>query len=283
MACAHPVSRGEKSLGLTRPCGVCMQCRRDYVRSKAVRAVHELDFWPTSSFLTLTYETPNLPYLEGAIMPTVLKRDFQLFIKRLRKSLEPSRISYIGCGEYGDRNERPHYHALIYGYDFPDREFLEKSKGSGEDLYVSNQLNKLWEFKGKAVIGKVTYDSAAYVAGYTLKKQNGENAKQLYDATGRHPPFGLMSKKPAIGKRWIEKWFDEVVDHDAVYVNGAKQQPPRYYDEYIKKWAPLTFKEIKEGRIKRAQDRLDTAKGVSPGNKNVIMQNKNNKKIRDLS
>ena len=57
-------------------------------------------------------------------------------MKRLRKKLHPLKIRFFHCGEYGDKTRRPHYHALIFGYSFPDRKLFKKSKSG--DLYTSD-------------------------------------------------------------------------------------------------------------------------------------------------
>ena len=63
-----------------------------------------------SCFITLTYNDENLPN-----PPVVSKREAQLFIKRLRKLLYPKLFRYYIVGEYGDKSNRPHYHALLFG------------------------------------------------------------------------------------------------------------------------------------------------------------------------
>lgn len=164
----------------------------------------------------------------------------------------------MASGEYGDERQRPHYHAIIFGENFfEDR---RPSKMSA-DYFESELLDELWQHQGACVIGDVTFDSANYVAGYTVKKLNGKYGVEAYENMGRIPPFGCMSTKPAIGKRWVEKHLDELVQHDTVIVNGAEQQPPRYYDEYVKKWCPDTYREIKNARVARSRERL--ANGVA--------------------
>lgn len=272
MACANPQPIGPKSFGNCRPCGVCIECRLNYSRSKAVRCLHELQFWDSASFITLTYDPDSLPFNDGAILPTLVKRDLQLFWKRLRKKLGRP-ISYMACGEYGDERQRPHYHAILFGEDFQsDREFYKTDNGIS--LYTSETLSDVWQHQGMCVIGDVTFDSANYVAGYTVKKLSGKLAIEQYDDLGRIPPFGAMSKNPAIGKRWIEKYLDEAVQFDTVIVNGAEQMLPRYYDEYLKKWCPQTYKDIKSKRVSDAQHRLEHNVVASPSVKAKVKQNK---------
>ena len=87
------------------------------------------------------------------------KREFQLFMKRLRKRF--SNVRYFMCGEYGDLFKRPHYHAILFGLDFPDKQ-LHKIK-DGMRYYTSDILHDLWP-SGFNVISDVTFDTCAYVA-----------------------------------------------------------------------------------------------------------------------
>ncbi len=115
-----------------------------------------------NSFITLTYDDDHLPS-DGSLRAA----DLQKFFKRLRKSLSPHKIRFYGCGEYGEQFKRPHYHAIIFGYDFPDKEF--HSKENGNPIFHSPELAKIWPF-GFNTVGHVSYESAAYVARYVTKK-----------------------------------------------------------------------------------------------------------------
>lgn len=88
-------------------------------------------------------------------------------MKRLRKNTGCP-IRYFVCGEYGDTNGRPHYHAIIFGYDWPDKR--RHSSGSrGDALYTSKKLDEQWSH-GACYIGNVSPDSCGYVARYVMKK-----------------------------------------------------------------------------------------------------------------
>lgn len=221
------------AMGLMRPCGRCNACRKRYAADKAIRMVHEQQFWPTASFLTLTYDERRLYYhTDQSIVPSITPRHLQLFFKRLRKRTRLD-LSYVACGEYGTNTDRPHYHVILYGYDFSaDRKFYDKTPTG--NLYNSSLLDVCWQHQGHAVIADVSYDSCAYVAGYTIKKLNGKDGKSAYYDLGRLPPFGLMSRKPAIGKRWIQKHYLETVQHGDISINGKQRSIPRYYLDWIK-------------------------------------------------
>lgn len=150
-----------------------------------------------SHFVTLTYDDPHLPP-DLSLKP----RDLQLFMKRLRKAVQPERIRFYACGEYGEKNGRPHYHALLFGMSLRDR--VPHSRGpSGELLYQSAMLDEAWGL-GRTLTGTVSRQSAAYVARYALKKISGAPADKHYG--GRHPEFSRMSNRPGIGSLWVERY-----------------------------------------------------------------------------
>jgi len=148
-------------------CGQCIGCRLEYSRMWAVRCVHESKMHNENCFLTLTYSPENLPP-GGTLVP----EHFTKFLKRLRKKIHPRKISYFHCGEYGELLSRPHYHALIFGYDFSDKVPDRKSK-SGHPTFSSVTLNKLWGL-GLCNIGELNFETAAYTARYavTTHKKN---------------------------------------------------------------------------------------------------------------
>lgn len=209
------------------PCGQCIGCRLERSRQWAMRLLHERKFHEQSAFLTLTYNNENLP--PGG---TLVKRDFQLFMKRYRKSLD-RKIKFFMCGEYGEKNARPHYHAIIFGHDFADKRYFSANR-RGDKYFTSEALGSLWGL-GHNVIGAVTFDSCAYVARYIVKKVTGSGAVDHYsvvDGNGqvfeRLPEYTDQSN--GIGKRYYERFHAEVYTHDSVVINAREVRPPRYYD-----------------------------------------------------
>jgi hypothetical protein len=41
-------------------------------------------------------------------------------MKRLRKKYSHKKLSFYHCGEYGEKQGRPHYHAIIFNHQFSD-------------------------------------------------------------------------------------------------------------------------------------------------------------------
>lgn len=212
--------RGEK---IDLPCGQCVGCRLERSRQWAVRCMHEASLYEDNSFLTLTYNNENIPQ-NGSLV----KSHFQDFMKRLRKSVAPKRVRYYHCGEYGSQTKRPHYHALLFGHDFEDKKYF--SGKAANSIYTSDSLSGLWPY-GFSVSGAVTFESAAYVARYILKKVTGERAADHY--LGRTPEYTTMSRRPGIGKGWYEKYKADVYPRDGVVVRGHTTRPPRFYDTLL--------------------------------------------------
>lgn len=246
---------------LSLPCGQCIGCRLEKSRQWAVRCMHEASLWERNSFITLTYSDDNLP-LRGALDYPA----YQKFMKRLRKAAGASGVRFYMCGEYGPENWRPHYHACLFNFDFPDKTYWSTT-GSGEKIYRSDLLERLWPY-GFASVGAVTFESAAYVARYCVQKVTGHNAKTHYarsDENGEYqlpPEFNHMSLKPGIGAGWLDKFKSDIYPHDYVVVNGKECKPPKYYDRIFSKANPEDFDEVQfrresDGRSRYADNTDD--------------------------
>lgn len=276
MTCYHPVptwrskqvnASGKRSLVFSEskgidgtrmeiPCGGCIGCRLDRAAEWQTRLLHESKEHRVNCFLTCTYSNDNLPPHNS-----LNKKDFQDFMKRLRKHVSPLKIRFFACGEYGDQTERPHYHAIIFGYDFSDKK--KHSKGSrGDQIYVSDTLGKLWGL-GHCWIGSVTPESCGYVARYIMKKVRGEQAELHYTRpdpqTGElisiTPEYIHMSLKPAIGATFYDKFAKEIHGQDSVLIKGSKRKVPRYYDKKLDAQNPERLEELKFLRAEKAKSR----------------------------
>lgn len=232
MACFHPI-RAYRAPGggasfspkqgyvdlepLNLGCGQCIGCRLERSRQWAARCVHEAQLHEASCFLTLTYRDDALPPDRS-----LDRRAVPLFFKRLRREIS-SPVKYFQCGEYGDELARPHYHALLFGYDFPDKKHFRTSD-TGFPQWSSSMLDRLWGH-GFCTIGALTFETAAYVARYVCKKVNGPGADQHYK--GRIPEFMTCSK--GIGERWISQYAGDTIRDDFIVMRGKECPVPRYY------------------------------------------------------
>lgn len=238
-------------LPLEVPCGQCIGCRIDRVRQWATRLVHESQFHAMKSFITLTYDDEHLPASESLV-----KRDLQLFMKRLRKA-HGGKLRYFASGEYGGQFGRPHYHMILFGCDFSDR--VKHSGRDGEDvLYVSAELNRLWG-KGFCSIGSVTVDSCKYVASYVIEKITGKDADEYYrrvdPGTGEIvdlvPPFVVMSRRPGIGADWYDSFKSDLYPSDFAVVNGKQLGVPKFYDRLLEREDAQELKRLKLLRVRK--------------------------------
>jgi len=262
MPCFHPLKAQRSHGGVTIlgadapiwsfkvPCGQCVGCRLERSRQWAVRCMHESQMHDSNCFVTLTYSPEHLPADNG-----LHHEDFQRFMKRLRKAFPNDKIRYYMAGEYGGEFGRPHFHAILFNVTFPDLVYYRKSP-AGHSLYRSAILERLWPI-GFSSVGAVTFDSAAYVARYIMKKITGDAADSAYWSvdtnTGemfkRNPEYNAMSLKPGIGSTWFDKYRSDVFPHDEVVIDGTKSKPPRYYDKLLHRSNPELLTKIKSQRV----------------------------------
>lgn len=209
MKCISPI-RNKLSKGFCQfSCGRCRACRANYASMWALRMFHELKFHDENCFATLTYNDSTLP--KGG---TLVKRDPQLFLKRLRKNTGKKIRYYLG-GEYGENYSRPHYHAILFGI--------------GRDS--SSAIEAAWQ-NGFVYLGSATMDSCNYVARYITKKLSGPPSK-VYEERGVIPEFCLMSRRPGIGGEHVEKYGQEIFNRGFLLSKGRKVPIPRYYVEKV--------------------------------------------------
>lgn len=250
-------------------------------------------------FLTLTYNDENLPgHAQDDMRPyrSLDRRDLTLFLKRLRKKFTPKNphekgsdlyelhqlkhgIRFYGCGEYGEKFGRPHYHLCLFNFKAPKLVFLKPSHGL--PLYTSEPILERWQHQGHITVGSLTFESAAYTARYMMKKINGDLASSHYETldsrTGEIinlvPEFSAMSRKGGIGLSWLKANAAEVYNYDnGIIIAGAKTgqavgsgnsvalsptrragKPPRYYDQQYEIMYPSDFENIKRNRAKAAR------------------------------
>lgn len=254
------------------PCGNCQGCRFDYSRQWTSRAVLESYQYQRKAFITLTYDDAHLPIKEvlnditGEVIysPVLVKRDFQLFAKRLRKACSKKglKIRFFGSGEYGDKLGRPHFHAIVYGYDFPDKQvfFWEKNGGRSKrytvgatPYYRSDELERLWT-NGYSLVAAVNSETCRYVANYECKQPRISNigSKRLRDnflietsQTSPHllkrlqalrliqMPYLITPRRPGLARDFYEKHKNEIYSNDVIpYKSDSRglARHIRYFD-----------------------------------------------------
>lgn len=230
------------------PCGKCIACRLNHARDTATRCVNEASLHKENSFITLTYSDEHL------VSKKLIYKDFQDFMSRLRisrhrtleKQKEKDKISFLVTGEYGEKTKRPHWHAIIFNWRPKDSEPLYKNF-NGDQCYTSKELDSLWG-KGRTEIGDVTLLSAGYVARYATKKLvHGKDGEHEFN------PISKRSVRPAIGKRFIERYYKGIFNLGRIVLSGGKEVPiPRYYERWLQKVHPDIHKEYIVGTRQKA-------------------------------
>lgn len=263
MPCYHPINAWQVRPGikpqftpaeikLQLSCGQCIGCRLERSRQWAVRCIHEASQHNENCFITLTYDEDRIPYGGSLVKP-----HFQKFMKKLRRRIEPKKVRFFMAGEYGDELGRPHFHAILFGHEFKDKQFWTHREGI--DLFISDELEDCWGH-GFCTVGDATWETAAYISRYVIKKRNGDQAKEHYsrivESTGEliqiEPEYGTMSLRPAIGKEWFDAYKRDCFPKDFTTHKGRKYRVPKYYDELLKREDEKTYQEIKEERKRKA-------------------------------
>ena len=253
MKCTHPIlirqdthslldytyyknSKGDKFaiFGRYVPCGQCMACRLNYGKLWSIRMMEELKKHDKACFVTLTYDPEHLPDDNG-----LHKEDLQNFWKRLRKERS---VRYFCCGEHGDRFNRPHYHAIIYGISPDERDLIQKH----------------WQ-QGLVHVGTVTADSCSYVAKYMTKKLRGKALQQkLEEDPDYQNEFVLMSRRPGIGADLSPQMIKFLRDNGVYYRKGSMSGLPRYWkDKFDVKNRMFFVDPDEENKILTSGDEID--------------------------
>lgn len=209
--------------------------------------MHHASLYQDNAFLTLTLDAKHYE-------PSLNHRLWQLFMKKLRHRVPGTQLSFYMAGEYSPDKQRPHYHACLFNYNFPDRKYWRKTS-AGSKLYLSDQLNEVWD-NGFTSIGDVNWQSAAYIARYIVAKITGPGSDKFYERidldTGEiyniKPEYNRMSLKTPIGKHWYGKYATDVYPEGTVLVKGQKIKAPKYYDKLYKRAQPENHAQLMKDR-----------------------------------
>lgn len=269
------------------PCGQCIGCRLEHSRVWAIRNVHESKMHEHNQYITLTYNNENLPSDNS-----LHKSDLQKFWKRLRK--RGHNVRYYACGEYGDDTERPHYHAIVFGLELPDKELYSTSNGNR--LYTSQTLERVWSH-GHVIIGNVTFESCAYVSRYILKKWKGKTdyeIKKHYERINKEtglitqllPEFQTMSRNPGIGKTFYEKYkndFYQIGSDGRVTLRGGIQMStPHYYDNQFENESTENFTRMEHIKQTRREIANDPERQLTQAQRNTKENSLRNRAAKQL-
>ncbi|AXH77292.1 MAG: replication initiator protein [Microviridae sp.] len=230
------------------PCGQCFACIANLRESWCNRIMAEQKHSSSSNFITLTYATEHLKFTSAGL-PTLCKKDFQNFAKRLRKKLasmpefKTVKLKYYAIGEYGTKKLRPHYHIALF--NFPQLGHIAK---------LIDFISDSWGL-GSVHVGKIELASVRYVTNYVINKYVHDEFDE------REKPFSLISKgmglsylTPEIigyhqnneeftmrtiqGKALLPRYYKEKLFHkDQIKLNRERTQPEidKRYEENQKR------------------------------------------------
>lgn len=254
------------------PCGKCQGCRTAERKAWATRIELECKNYKNNYFITLTYNDENLVIPEEIKTEkrtyeneydewkgTLVKKDVQQFIKSLRtyfkREFNHDGMKFYLCGEYGEKGERPHYHAILM--NCPEIELTPIGTNIKKHCYYTNErIEKIWG-KGFINIGKVTWESISYVAGYVNKKLFGELKEEIHASKGQIPIFANMSRRPGIARQYYEEHKDEIYKNDEIINSkGQSIKPPPYFDRLLDIGEHDVMKQIKKAREEIAENNL---------------------------
>jgi len=199
MICKKPYIVAE---GQAVGCGQCLPCRLNKRRVWSHRIMLEAKQYTDNAFITLTYDDEHLP-TGGTLVPA----HYQLWLKRLRIRLQEKAVRYFIVGEYGEGTERPHYHAILFGYPHcRNHPHVCKSRRC-------EQCSLIFDTWGHGLIqvGTLTHASAQYCAGYITKKLTKADDPRL---KGRYPEFARMSLKPGLGAGFMHDLASTIMEHN---------------------------------------------------------------------
>lgn len=209
------------------PCGRCINCLTNRRESWIIRLVEQFKT-QCATFITLTYDQKNLTFA-NAEYATLVKRDVQLFFKRLRKTTKKA-FKYYLVAEYGTRTNRPHYHIILFNSNNDDFDRIYDSWGLGNITIAELNIRRL-----------------VYTTKYHINKG--------HYPTGCSPPFTLMSK--GLGLNYVEKMNDfHANDPEKCFYqyHDYKKSLPRYYRQKLYSRDALNLVKLKEDNEDQERD-----------------------------
>lgn len=205
------------------PCSHCAECRQLQQAYLTQRAREEMKVCHCV-FITLTYKTSMMPYIKlgKSRHPYADLRDFQLFIKRIRKSGKLPPFKYLCTREFGKDTHRPHFHALL---------FFEKSLFDVYDVVqLSSKVEECIKTEWKRKVGGTTFNPIYEPLSKFLKFPDG---KGTYDCHLVVNNYG-KSDDPTDVAYYVTKY---ALKYDKWLESKRGMLWHNYKDEYSKLWS----------------------------------------------
>lgn len=245
------------------PCGKCEACLKNKRLEQSLRITHEIEQYEENCFITLTYNNDNLPYTDGKniirgvsepseeLYPTLCIEDYQKWLKRFRKRVEAfthKKIRYFIVGEYGSKGQRPHYHAIIFGWKPHD--LKEHKFHGGYWTYRSEFIEKTWKLGFSEVGINVNAGVAKYCAQYVTKKfVKHDRPKFVLDE------FVRSSKmNGGIGSKFLHRFHKQISEQGYILSlnrktgQGYKSSIPKYYLTLLEKFYKDDYEKLQSNK-----------------------------------
>ncbi len=191
------------------PCRKCAACVQNRKNDWARRLIIESQAVGMHYFITLTYENEPITYQ---------KNDIKQFIKNLRAYEKD--IRYFIVGERGDKNNRVHYHALIFSRSLTDQHILCS-----------------W-CHGFGMVQSINEARCYYAAKYCVPESR------------QSEHFMYVSRKPALGFALTDKLssYVERTGNAYFHVKGHITPIPRYNRRKLKERDIFTIPKFDLGK-----------------------------------
>lgn len=189
------------------PCQQCDPCRQASRDAWKTRIKLEYETAQTlglpAHFITLTFNEGAINHKDG-YRKRLFYKEVRLFLARLYKYamrkqaprmpvsgyysdggtgtttlVEYPLFRYFIVGEYGDQKHRAHYHLVLFGINFHDRQLKFDPQDPTKSHETSATLDALWGY-GNCHIGTVTPESIAYCAAYIAKEHRFDPSSFRY-------------------------------------------------------------------------------------------------------
>lgn len=228
----------EGKMYISLPCQKCLYCQEQYSKQWAMRCVLEAELYGQNNcFVTLTYNEENKSK-DGLLV----KKDAQLFLKRLRKKYPNQKIRYFMAGEYGSKSYRPHFHIVLFNYKPQD--LCNSWKDGKTTLWRSAEVEKLWG-KGFVSVGTVMEIGAMkYTAKYLTK------TRVLPQKYKQAPEYVQASTSPGIAYEWYLQNWEKLWETQGVWIQCKKYSVPKYFKKLAERFGHTEqLKQYEEAKL----------------------------------
>lgn len=215
-------------------CGRCPECKAKWRTQLAQRVRYELNKYSYNQkcFLTLTVDDEHIDevFPNGSLNHSY----FQKFMKRLRRHLEyrgfNGKIKYLCTGEYGEKNGRPHFHVILFGWKPTDLKFFYKSK-KGYPCYKSCLLEDIWK-AGFVDVGDVDEHTAPYMVKYITKFSEIKSDEFYVNGNLVRKPY-IVYPKTILGIDFFLENFKQILSNGYLLDSrGKRLSIPRSFLKY---------------------------------------------------